>query len=136
MSDNTLESQIQVKVQEEFAFKERYQINETKTKTMTKNAKKGTEDLCCVLNGETLGNASEYKHVGLLRHSDLKIANTKLIDDRLSTARRTAYALMGAGLHGGNGLYLTVATTIYTLYVLPRLVYGLESVLVIEAKGH
>jgi hypothetical protein len=43
-------------------------------------------------------------------------------------ARRTSYALMGAGLHGLNGLPPAVYIHIYKIYNLPRLLYGLEAI--------
>ena len=86
----------------------------------------------CFLNGKALGTAEEYKHIGVTRYSNLKIANKSLVEERITSARRTAYALMGAGFHGHNGLNTKVSKTIYNLYVLPRLLYGLETVILLQ----
>jgi hypothetical protein len=43
-----------------------------------------------------------------------------------TTARRTVFALMGAGLHGLNGVNPKVAIHLIQIYVMPRLLYGLE----------
>ena len=41
-------------------------------------------------------------------------------------ARRTVCALMGAGLHGLNGICPPTSMKIIKIYVIPRLIYGLE----------
>ena len=66
------------------------------------------------------------------RYSNPKIANKCLVEERITSARRTAYALMGAGFHGHNGLNPKVSRTIYNLYVLPCLLYGLETVILLQ----
>ena len=48
------------------------------------------------------------------------------IDDRLSLGRRSAYALMGSGFHGMNGISPAISIHIYRTYVLPRVLYGLD----------
>ena len=40
--------------------------------------------------------------------------------------RKTAYSLMGAGLHGGSGLKATHNGRIWSTFVIPRLLYDLE----------
>ena len=52
---------------------------------------------------------------------------TKEIDvDRIQIARRTVYALIGAGLHGFSGLNPRVSIHLINCYVIPRLLYGLD----------
>ena len=48
------------------------------------------------------------------------------IEEKVSLARKTAYALMGAGLHAGNGVTKPLCAYMWSTYVVPRLVYGLE----------
>ena len=43
-----------------------------------------------------------------------------------TVGRKTAYALMGAGLHSGNGLTKPLCAYLWSTYVIPRVVYGLE----------
>ena len=54
-------------------------------------------------------------------------------EERISTARMTSYALMGAGLHGLNGLNPKVSIHIIRIYVIPRLTYGLETIRIAAA---
>ena len=43
-------------------------------------------------------------------------------------ARRTTYAMMGAGLHGYNGVNPCLSSKLLSTYVYPRYLYGLETV--------
>ena len=80
------------------------------------------------MNGTEFDKATEYKHIGVLRCADIKTANRRLIDDIITRARRTAYALMLTGFHGHDILNPNTPVYIYNTYVLPRLLYGLETV--------
>ena len=61
---------------------------------------------------------SQCNHLGIYR--DINIV------ELISSGRKTAYALMGAGLHAGDGLTKHLCTYLWTIYMVPRLVYGLE----------
>lgn len=52
----------------------------------------------------------------------------------IKLATRTTYALMGAGLHGQNGLGPAISTHIITKYVIPRLLYGLEATVLLKKQ--
>ena len=86
----------------------------------------------CILDGKVLETATEYRHISVTRYSNLKIANKCLIEERIKTARHTVYALMGAAFHGHNGLNPKVTVLIYNLYVIPHLLYGLETVILLS----
>lgn len=64
----------------------------------------------------------EYTHLGIVRNQN----NQLNVDERIQTARKTAYALMGAGFHGKDGLAPHVSYHIWETYVIPRMLYGLE----------
>ena len=92
------------------------------------------------LNGKELDKATEYKHIVVLRYAD---TNKRLIEDRITahclcldgsrlTARLTAYALVGAGFHRHNGLNPKPSVYIYNTYVLPRLLYRLETIILLQ----
>jgi hypothetical protein len=51
------------------------------------------------------------------------------VQEKVKLARRTLYALMGAGLHGLNGLHPLVSVHLYKTYVIPRFLTGLECVI-------
>ena len=77
------------------------------------------------LGDKELSQASKTSHLGLIRSTS---DDTQLnVEDRISCARRTFYSLTSTGLHGSNGLQPMTSSRIYTLYVLPRLLYGFET---------
>ena len=71
-----------------------------------------------------MNQKSETEHLGLIRSE--KNENKLNINKRISLARRTLYSLIKSGLHGCNGLNSNISHKIYQVYVLPRLLYGLE----------
>ena len=48
------------------------------------------------------------------------------IEGKITLGRKTAYSLMGAGLHGDSGLKATLNGHIWSTFVIPRFLYGLE----------
>ena len=75
------------------------------------------------MNGNVIENVETYKHL-----NSKMLNNTKLIEEMIQSARKTAYALMGAGLHGLNGVNPEVSLSLWKTYIRPRLLYGLESI--------
>ena len=76
----------------------------------------------------TIGHEStpyceEAVHLGISR----KTNNFLDVDEKIQRARRAAYALMGADLHGRNVLPPHTAFNIWTTYVLPRMLFGIEA---------
>jgi hypothetical protein len=86
------------------------------------------------LGDQPVAVVSEATHLGLLiNDSSGGIKDTVAIAANITKARRAAYALMGAGLRGRKGVSPKVALSIYNIYILPILAYGLE-VLLPETK--
>ena len=56
------------------------------------------------------------------------------IKDCLKLARRTLYALINIGVHGSNRLNPSLSFNIYQWYVLPRLMFGLEALPVMNSQ--
>ena len=52
------------------------------------------------MNGKDIKVEQNTVHLGIKRD----ISNRVNIEEKVNLARRTAYSLMGAGFHGGNGL--------------------------------
>ena len=125
MADKPEELQCQLNIQWSFAGRERYQVRGTKTKTMQHNVKDQVE-VDFSFTDKKLENVQSYNYLGLIRESSNKLSNNLPIEDRIKTTRNTAYALMGAGFHGLNGINPEVAMCIWQTYVRPRLLYGLE----------
>ena len=69
---------------------------------------------------------SETTHLGLKR--TVTEESRVNIQERISLARRTLYSLIKTGVHGTNGLNARTSCKIYQVYVIPRLLYGLETI--------
>jgi hypothetical protein len=102
--------------------RQRYSFNTQKTKVVSLNSK---GDPSCSLITKPIATSSCEVHLGISRSN--KCNNKDTIRARISSARRAMYSLMGAGLHGLNGVGPEVAIEQYNTYVLPTLLYGLEA---------
>ena len=60
--------------------------------------------------------------------SDRYCSNSEFIADRISHACRAMFGSFGAGLHGLNGQPVSVCLKLYCIYIIPRLLYGLDVV--------
>ena len=77
------------------------------------------------LGKATLPHTDKITHLGIDKH--LKSLNS-LVENRIDLARRVAYTLMPVGLHGENGLSIPAARKLINSFVQPRLLPGLEAV--------
>lgn len=113
------------------ASRERFSFSKTKTKAMGIPPQKGSSmDFSVQLYNTKLATSDAEAHLGIVRASDR--SNTETIGNRITTARRTCYSLMGAGLHGLNGVGPEVGRHLLSIYVLPRLTYGLEALILVK----
>ena len=106
------------------AARERYRFNQEKTKTVSVNVKPSQEEVL-ELYGKPLGKSKKEVHLGITRTSST--SNKVTADERVKSARRAGYSLLGAGMHGLNGTGPEIATMQFTTYVTPTLLYGLET---------
>ena len=83
-----------------------------------------TETRPVQINRKGVPIKKEMTHLGITRNNTQPNAN---IEDRISCARKTFYALMGSGLHGLNGLPVSVYMHLYRTFILTRALYGLEA---------
>jgi len=94
------------------------------------SAKKGYYEQAALQNDLRLGEdtmklQTETVHLGLIRTTSNE---TKInIVERISLARRMLYSFIKSGIHGTNGLNPRTSYKIYQVYVIPRLLYGLET---------
>ena len=104
------------------ANSKRYLISEQKSSILTFNC---TKEHKWYLNNKEMSATNKVTHLGIER---ISTGNNRkeLVQTRITTARRTVFALMGAGLHGLNGVNPKIAIHLIQIYVMPRLLYGLE----------
>ena len=84
----------------------------------------------CLLGSTPLTQCEKVEHLGISRNVTLPNYPHEVITDRISLGRRTAYAMMSVRLHGEGGLNPTASTKIIETYITPRMLYGLESLMV------
>ena len=130
MAADLVELQTQIDIVSDYADRERYHIHPDKSKCIVYGVNNPSP---AILNDKVIPIVSHLTHLGIDRYSGVP-CHDQLIDSRLSLARRTAYSLMGTGFHGVNGISPSYTINIYRTYVLPRLTFGLEAVVLKEKQ--
>jgi hypothetical protein len=115
-----LELQTMLLGQEQYANDARYIISEDKSKVMIFNQKKQHIGENFTLHDRQIAHTESYTHIGI----DRKLRGCDLIEKRIKLAR-----LMGTGMHGYNGINPSVIIRIWNMYVRPRMLFGLDCVL-------
>ena len=115
--------QVMVWDAENGAGRERYCIHPAKSHTLLyKPGRKDDSELNIFLNGERVDITDQAVHLGIQRNTSGKPD----IDGKITLGRKTAYSLMGAGFHGGNGLRAAQNGHVWSIFIIPRLLYGLD----------
>ena len=127
----TRQLQLQLNIVETFA-NEKYTIHPGKTKLVRMGAKAAhkLQSIDLELNNTKLPLSDSCTHLGIEKSAVCprsSTVNTQLIDDRVKLGRATAFSLMGAGFCGARGLNPVVTREMVSLYITPRMLYGLET---------
>ena len=109
---------------EEETQKDKVTINASKGEVVLVNSKRNREPQKWTMRNLHTEEVQLTKHIGLIRQSEGKNDIS-----RIQKGRRTMYDLLGAGLHGKNGINTEVSQKIYVTFCRPRITYGLESVI-------
>lgn len=75
--------------------------------------------------------ADSTTHIGIFREWRGEIND---IESRLKKGWRTSHALLGASLHGENGISPYISDKLYITFCRPRMIYGLEAVQMLEGE--
>ena len=84
--------------------------------------KKKDAELDIFMAGEKVDTPNSTVHLGIVRNT----SGNADIEGKITLGRKTAYSLMGAGLHGDSGLKATLNGHVWSTFVIPRFLYGLE----------
>lgn len=129
LSTSMLAAQTQLLIAQDEANRERFDYSTTKTKTILCNSAIQPEEAGTMmplkLNGASVDYVTQETHLGLERSQSGTATPT--IQVRVRNGRRAAYALMGAGMHGLNGVGPEISVTLISVYVLPVVMYGLDT---------
>jgi hypothetical protein len=124
-----------VNIAEQDASEGRYTFSTTKTRTMMpkKGRRANRVDPHLHLNNKEIETTDQETHLGIER--TVWLSNEPTILERIKVTRRLAYAMMGAGLHGLNGINPMVSKQIWDCYLTPALLHGLEA-LILSRKDY
>ncbi len=129
LSNSSSEMQGMINVCGEYASRHKYKLHPIKSQVIhqVKTSKqKNAKSHEWTLGTEQITEATDFTHLGLNWAAGKYHPN---MDAKVESARKTAYALMGVGLHGINGLDPGTAVHLVKTYILPKLLYGLDSVI-------
>ena len=124
LADNSVDLQVMITACNDYAVNHQYTLHPEKSTVTTIFPKKDAIDQKWYMGGNKVTYSPTFTHLGL-DWSEGKLGPN--VDSRIKTARKTVYALMGTGLHGQNGLSPAIANHVIKIYVIPRLLYGLEA---------
>ena len=131
-AESMTDLQFMLQVAANYASEHRYIIHPEKSTVMIYNSqtplKVWQESKPFKLGNDPLNVSTECTHLGLLRSTTKNQA--QLIDARMQLARRTTYSLMGAGLHGNNGVHPLLSAKMLSTFVIPRYIHGLETTII------
>ena len=104
LASSAVELQEMICAQELYANDEHYDISDTKTKVFIVNSVLSTEQWnkngILNLNGNDIEVVEKCTRLGIQRDSKSRSGHTRTVDERIQSARRCSYSLLGAGLHG------------------------------------
>jgi hypothetical protein len=133
-SSTLTDAKIVLSIAEADSINQRYLYSTTKSKVMIVNpnpvVKEQLKTFPVNLLQSPLEESVEETHLSVQRVPDDRA--TKTVSARITSSRRAMYAMMGAGLHGLNGLNPVVSNRLLDTYIVPRLLYGLEAMLISE----
>lgn len=115
-----------------FACVERFLLQPMKTVAVTVNSKKHTPKETYnhyTLGEDTHADVDSATYLGIIRKGRLETTAEVNVETNINKARLAAYSLHCTGLHGHNSFDPATSLSLYLIYVLPVLTYGLEIVL-------
>lgn len=125
MSNDSCELQYIINISKDCSELDGYTLQEIKSVIVLMDSiKTYPEDETWFLGSKTMPVVENTLHMGILRsRCNQEIRN---VEANIQKAKRAAFSLMGAGLHGENGQDPETALSLLQTYVTPVLFYGLE----------
>ena len=126
LSNSKLELQSMLDDAFSYATENSYKIHPSKS-TVTQLIGPATEQLELALGNERITNTESFVHLGMTWTQGSSSPST---DEKISLGRRTAYMLIGSGIHGTDGLNPIISLHIMKTQILPRMTHGIEATLI------
>ena len=78
------------------------------------------------MNGKELNTPTSATDLGIKRDTYSTFGVKEVVSERIQTARKTVYVLIGAGLYGLNGINPIMSIHMIKCFVIHRLLYGID----------
>ncbi len=118
-----IEMQCMIDVVHQYSKQEKYEIQARKSAVLTINSPHPLHHDDFYMGESKIPAVEKGEHLGVTR--DTTGGPAAQIKVNIKKARGATYSMMGAGLHGKNGLPQDTCIHLYKIYVLPVLTYGL-----------
>ena len=135
LSNEKTQMQAMLRRTYEYSQQNKYTLHPQKSTTsqLCRKTKLSSRPDVLYLGEEEITKAEEFTHLGLQWN---EARSRPIITERIQTAYKTAYMLIGRGIHGSNGINPAVSSKVMTSQVLPRLTHGLEAVVLPKYELH
>lgn len=127
VTDHEDNLQVMMSLAEDDGRRDRYHYGIPKTNILVHSAPKHHLHRVWKLDGEDVDRVSEAKHLGVHRNTAGTTVDT--IQESLKKGRRATFSMMGTGFYGYNGIHLEAMLKMWNMYIVPRMLYGLEALL-------
>ncbi len=126
IANTSFQSQAMLDLSVNYSIENKYSIHPVKSTVIPyiKPKQEAATHVHYHLGDKPVNTTQSFSHLGQEWTVGRKTPNINL---RIKLARNTSYALLGAGLHGINGLNPKASNKIITGYIIPKLLYGLEA---------
>ena len=125
LANSYANAQVLLYMAQDNASRDRYVFSSAKSKVIKISSGGQSENPELTFNHNPIDYSNQETHLGLVRTADGR--NALAVANRIAAGRKTAYQLMGAGLHGVNGMSPAITKSLIQVYVLPAMTYGIES---------
>ena len=121
--NDRIEMQSMIDVVHKYSLQEKYETQARKSAVLAINSPHPLHPDSFLMGESQIPTVEIAEHLGVLR--DSTGGPNAQIQNNVKKARGAAYSLMGAGLHGKNGLPQDTCLHLYKIHILPVLTYGL-----------
>ena len=127
VADSTLDLQTLAELAWVESARERFKYSDSKSKTMTFHQKRKVPALQypVVMGRKEIEPSVQETHLGIVRTPDNKADAAVL--DRIKTARRTSYSLLGLGMRRMSQVHPSTSLKLLSSYIQPSLTFGFET---------
>ena len=129
IADSEKNLQILIDTVVNYSKQENYKLQPAKSAVMSFNTNMENPGYNYTINNESIQKPDTIVHLGITHHRNYRKTTSTQIQQNMEKSRRTLYSLLGAGLHGKNGLNPTACLHLLQVFIIPILTYGLEILL-------